>query len=103
MKIINIGKEFSEEPAGRYITDGPFSGEKFREEILSPALRENEKVSIELDDVEGLGSSFLEESFGGLIRNKYFTVEELKQKLEVVTEDKGLEAEVWNYIENTDN
>ena len=34
MKKIYIGKNFSETPVGRYLSDGPYSGEKFREETF---------------------------------------------------------------------
>lgn len=40
MKIINIRENFSRYPAGRYRADGPYNGEKFREELLVPALSE---------------------------------------------------------------
>ena len=86
-KLIKLGPEFSEVPTGRTPKDGPNSGERFRDEILRPALESNEKVIVDLVGVEGLGSSFLEEVFGGLIRNGYYTYPVLKQKLEVKASD----------------
>lgn len=80
-KLISIATAFSETPAGRYYTDGPFSGQKFRTEILYPALMENDKVELNLDGTLGYGSSFLEEVFGGLIRECNFSLEELDRKL----------------------
>lgn len=62
MKRINIGKDFSDTPWGRYHDDGPVSGERFREEFLKPALKEGEKVCVSIDDAEGYGSSFLDEA-----------------------------------------
>ena len=83
--IISIAKDFSPVPAGRTLKDGPKSGEVFRDKHLVPALQKAEKeekiVEVSLDGVEGLGSSFLEESFGGLIRKRYYTVEQLKKLL----------------------
>src|SRR5271170_4668971 len=71
MATIRIA-EHAPSPGGRYISDGPFSGEWFRNEILGPAvaaaLESEDKVKVELDGTAGYGSSFLEEAFGGLIR-----------------------------------
>ena len=36
---INLGKQFGRYPAGRYLADGPYNGQKFREEFLIPALK----------------------------------------------------------------
>ena len=33
---INIAEEYSEIPGGRYIKEGNYSGEDFREKILTP-------------------------------------------------------------------
>lgn len=87
MKMIVIGRDFSDAPAGRTPADGPFSGERFRDEILVPALKENDKVVVDISEIEGVGSSFLEETFGGMIRLGIFTFEELSAKLEVKTSD----------------
>ena len=67
-KIINIATDFSRTPGGRYRTDGPSSGEDFRERILIPALEESQSITVELDGTRGYPSSFLEEAFGGLVR-----------------------------------
>lgn len=98
MKTINIGKEFSHHPAGRYYSDGPFSGQFFREKYLWPDLEKNQSVTIELDDAEGYGSSFLEEAFGGLIRLELMTHEQLLSRIAFVTEDEALLEEVLAYV-----
>ena len=100
-KIINIAADFSEYPAGRYLSDGPYSGEKFRKDFLVPALRGNEQIVVEIDGVEGYGSSFLEECFGGLIREEGFSREELQKKLRIKFEDHDFEIyqqEIMDYI-----
>jgi hypothetical protein len=75
-------------PGGRYITDGPFSGEWFRNEILAGALREavkrGEVVEVVLDSTSGYGSSFLEEAFGGLVRHHIVTPSDAKKYLKIV-------------------
>lgn len=88
VKKIVIGTDFSDTPSGRYRDDGPFSGEIFRDDILVPALKANDRVEVDISGVEGYGSSFLEEVFGGLVRLGYFTKEELGSKLNCVASDK---------------
>ncbi|HCD7552528.1 TPA: STAS-like domain-containing protein, partial [Citrobacter farmeri] len=73
MIVINVAKDFSKTPFGRYEVDSPSSAEKFRDKILIPALLDNpnEEIVVDFSNVMvGLGSSFLEEVFGGLIRKK---------------------------------
>ncbi len=98
---LKIAEEFTKFPAGRFIDDGRFSGERFREEFLVPKLKEYDTVVIYLDGVKGYGSSFLEESFGGLVRKGYFSADDLKKKLEIVSDDsifKSYITEIWGYI-----
>ena len=63
----NISKDFSSTPGPRYIREGDFSGELFRNEILLPiiteAIENKLKVIVDLDGTAGYGTSFLEESF----------------------------------------
>ena len=86
MATLNVGKDFSEDPLGRYLTDSPTSGEAFREGVLKPALLRlgpQEKLLIILDDgVESYGSSFLTEGFAGLVKYGYFKNKELLDLLE---------------------
>jgi hypothetical protein len=78
---INVVKDFSKTPYGRYIEDGPSSGVEFRHNLLAPKLREYNKVHVILDGYNRYGRSFLDEAFGGLIREEGFTAEELREKL----------------------
>ncbi|CAI1509341.1 STAS-like domain-containing protein [Serratia fonticola] len=57
-------------PGPRYKRLGPSSGEEFRE-WLEKELKKSSDLTVDLDGTEGYGSSFLEESFGGLIRNDH--------------------------------
>lgn len=101
-KTINIAKDFSDVPSGRYRTDGPSNGEAFREDILRVALQNFERVIVELDGTEGYGSSFLEEAFGGLVRKKYISNKSYKDKLIIIAEAepyKHYQAAIYNYIE----
>ena len=46
--IINVVEDFTDTPGARYKTQGSFSGEEFRDEILYPqfikSLKENETL-----------------------------------------------------------
>lgn len=89
---VYIGKDFFDDPFGRYYTDGDGSGEEFREEVLKPLLMKLPKVKININEnVEGYGSSFLVEAFGGLIKHGYFTKEEVRNKLIIETTDSEYE------------
>src|SRR5690625_5264052 len=94
---ISVAKQFSRTPAGRYKTDGPKSGEAFRETHLIPSLTTNDNVTVELDGALGYGSSFLEEAFGGLVR-KGFKAKELEKKLTVNSSFKTYKNRIWAYI-----
>jgi hypothetical protein len=98
---LDISEEYTRFPAGRFRTDGRFSGERFRDDYLVPKLRDNDRLTVILDGTMGFGSSFLEETFGGLVRNG-FTVAELESKLDFVSSDKTLISEIWDYIRAAD-
>lgn len=98
--MIKVAIDFSEFPAGRVYKDGPYSGEKFREEFLVKSLEAYNNVQIDLDGTYGYGSSFLEEAFGGLIRLKKWTLKELKNRLSFISnEDLFLIPEIKSYME----
>lgn len=96
---INIAADFSRSPAGRFYSDGPFSGERFREELLVPALKRGDSVVVNLKGVLGFGSSFLEEAFGGLVRGG-MAPEFIRSKLTVQSDLKTYEQRIWNYVAN---
>lgn len=94
---INVAEDFSRYPAGRYKTDGPFSGERFRDEFLVPILEKEDRARIELDGTRGYGSSFLEEAFGGLVRKNY-PPDRVLQSFELISSDQSLILEIKDYI-----
>ncbi len=96
-KTILIAEDYAKTPAGRYRDDGPFSGEKFREEWLIPALNDGNDLIIDLNGTLGFGSSFLEEAFGGLVR-KGFTGKDLKERIKIRTSIPTYEKRIWRYI-----
>lgn len=101
VKQINIANDFTPYPAGRYRDDGDFSGEAFREDLLIPALKSGD-LEVTLDGVMGLGSSFLEEAFGGLVRKGY-SPKHLHSHLTISCQDDSYEMyiqDAWSYIDD---
>jgi len=94
---LSVARDFSRFPAGRYLTDGKHSGERFRAMLL-PKLHSG-PVRVLLDGTLGYGSSFLEEAFGGLVREG-FTVAQLHERLTLASSDASLVTEIWSYIDD---
>jgi hypothetical protein len=95
---ISVAEDFSKFPAGRFRSDGPHSGQAFKDELLLPALRRTGHVRVLLDGTMGYGSSFLEEAFGGLIRENGYTPGDLQERLTIEARDSSLIKEVWGYV-----
>lgn len=86
-------------PGGRYRTDGPHSGEAFRDDVLAPALLDEAQyteVSVVFDGVAGFGSGFLEEAFGGLVRVHGMDREFLRNRLRIDAKD----DELMGYVDD---
>ncbi len=102
MTTIKIATNFSDTPGARFRSDGPFSGEEFREKILRPLFEDesdHRKIYIDLDGAEGYPSSFLEEAFGGLAR--ILGPEKVKERIEVKsTEFDYLIPKIDEFISN---
>ena len=81
--VINVARDYSPTPLGRYNTHGKFSGQRFRDEYLIPALKRNTYLVIDFDGVAGLPSSFLEEAFGGLIRKGVISAKEFQSRVKI--------------------
>ncbi|MGS0694911.1 STAS-like domain-containing protein [Shewanella sp. 0m-4] len=98
----NIGLNFCDTPAGRYKDDGQHTGEHFREDVLKgliEKLEPEEKLIIKIDDVEGYGSSFLDEAFGGMVGKGYITADKFTDLLIIEFED-GDDAESFSFFKN---
>ena len=90
MSRLVITEEFAQSPFGRYKStvlpkEQDSSGETFRTNLLAPKLREaienNDVLTVVLTGYNRYGRSFLDEAFGGLIRECGFTYDEIKQHL----------------------
>ena len=99
--LIVIARDFTPTPGFRYRSDGPKSGEEFREAFLEPHFSNdtNSKITIDFDGSIGYATSFLEEAFGGLAR--MFGKDVCLARLHFVSEeDPLLIDEVKSYIED---
>lgn len=101
MITIKIATDFSDSPGGRYIEEGEHSGELFREKILIKKYEEAEQkddiLRIDFDGTYGFGTSFLEESFGGLVR--VHKKRNVLKRIEIIsTEDETIEDNIKKYI-----
>lgn len=96
--MITVSEDFSKFPFGRSRKDGAHSGEAFRDDHLIPALKAYDQITVVLDGTAGLGSSFLEESFGGLVRNGYSSDLILKRINFVSNDDPSYIEEIIGYL-----
>lgn len=103
MLLLKIATDFTTAPGPRYITEGKFSGEQFRQEVLLPKVLEaREKkvtLTVDLDGTSGYATSFLEESFGGLIRENDLSLATLDSVLKFTSnEEPSLLKEIREYM-----
>ena len=97
-------RDFTRTPGPRLREDGKYSGEEFREDYLLPRYREAVEngscLHVVLEKTKGYASSFLEEAFGGLIRNGC-NKKEVKKHLKIHSDDRPwYESEVFGYIDD---
>lgn len=98
-----LSEDFSKSPFGRSKTDGKDNGTKFRERYLKSWVQEcienEDQLIIELNDLEiPMTSSFMEESFGGLVRFGYVDKVKLLEMLNLKSDDKSYIYEITDYI-----
>lgn len=106
VQVVDVARDFSRVPGGRFARMGPYSGEDFRRHILLPALNraraEGGQVVVRLDGAMGYPVSFLEEAFGGLVRSDGFELEELRKILVIDARAPRFMVRrdlAWDYIE----
>jgi hypothetical protein len=107
-KVLKVAKDFSTSPGPRYIREGDFSGELFRNTILEKQLKEciatQTILLIDLDGTAGFGTSFLEEAFGGLIRVCNINYNDILKYLQLKSEEEPyLLEDVAAYMKEAQN
>ncbi len=89
--VLNIAKEYTRCPGARYESEGDYSGERFRKEFLAPklkaAIKAGVKLEVVLDGSAGYSTSFIEESFGGLIRTDHYTLQEVQDNIIITSNE----------------
>lgn len=99
LHTISIASDFSKFPGGRNEFDGHNNAQRFKKEVLLPALEKYDHIVIDFEGIAGVGSSFLEETFGGLIRDDGYTADEIYGKIEFATRQ-GRIDEIKSYIDD---
>lgn len=104
---VSVLKDFSRTPGPRFSWEGDDSGELFRQNVLCPkfkeALESGLKLRVNLDGTAGYGTSFLEESFGGLIRKEGFTKKQVEDCLVFISdEEEFLIEDIFEYINDAE-
>ncbi len=102
---IEISKDYTKTPGGRFEKDGPNSGEVFRKNLLYPmyvdAIEAGCKLTVNLDGCFGYPSSFIDEAFGGLAKEqKDRTI--LNNIIIISNDQPGLIDKIRDCIENAD-
>ena len=99
-RSIVVARDFTRSPGGRTVDDGPYSGERFREELLVPALNEEGDLEIDLRGALTFGSSFLDEAFGGLVRAHRFSPTDLRRRIRIRSDLQTYVTKIWSYVDD---
>lgn len=97
-------KDWSTCPGPRLCGEGDFSAEEWRNHFLVPKLRQaidsGEVLEVDIDGIEGVCHSFLEEAFGGIIRNSMLAnPDDCLMHLAIRTaEEPELHRAIWSYL-----
>jgi hypothetical protein len=78
--MFSIARDFSPHPGPRFARQGKHSGEALRRKLLTVLDSAPGTVVIDLDGTKGIGSSFLDEAFGGLVRSEQKSKDDLLRR-----------------------
>lgn len=92
--------EFSKTPYGRTEEDGAYNGKRFRLQYLKPAYQSSdEKISVDFNGTVPPGSSFLDEAFAGLIRYEGMKLDEVWNRLEIISDFPLYEIQIKDFLD----
>lgn len=103
--IIDVAKDFSKTPFGRFPSDGDSNAQKFRVDILVPALSDpaNKEIIVDFSNVAlGVGSSFLEESFGGLVRKHKLDAADILNRVKIIASVTFYQEQMERFVRRAD-
>ena len=83
------------------MSDSPNSAERFRRDFLVPALRSSDReVVVDFTGIiHGIGSSFLEEAFGGLVRKEGVSKSDIKERLVIKSDLPFYKEQIFKFID----
>ncbi|WP_440875015.1 STAS-like domain-containing protein [Thalassotalea sp. PLHSN55] len=93
--------DYTNDPFGRYQSDGEGNGAEFRDNYIVPELEKGNDLIINLDGIldDEYNSSFLDEAFANLIRKKGYKYSELCKRLKFKSVNKEWEKEAQSYLD----
>lgn len=98
-------KGYTDTPGGRYETDWEYSGVWFRG-IIDKTLKRlglfYTTFIVDISDTAGCTAGFIEECFGGLVRECGYTYGELKAVMSIQG-DEGDSDMAWGFIKEADS
>jgi len=87
--LVKLVEHFTDTPGGRYISDGPYSGELFRKQFMEPFFEEKKYLYTDLilylDGAYGLPTGFISEVFDVLVTK--YSLEVVKNSIEILLSD----------------
>ena len=100
-----IATDFSPTPGPRYKHEGANSGELLRTtkffQFFDDAIKGKKQIIVDLDGTAGYGTSFLEEIFGGLIREHHLDYNEIIKRLTIKTDEEPyLKDDIFQYLKD---
>ncbi len=78
--IFSIARQFSPFPGPRYDRQGKHSGQSLRRQLMKLLDGGDRLIVVDLDGTKGIGSSFLDEAFGGLVRWEHKSADDLLKR-----------------------
>lgn len=99
-RTLSVAK-FTRFPGIELPADDGYTGDRFRKDVLIPAvkeLEEGQQIVVDLDGTVGYTSAFLREVFDPLAAETHLSPAQLLQKLTIRSSDRSLIAEVQGYI-----